>query len=89
VPGGPGVRFDSFLYAGCRVPPHYDSMAAKLIVHAPDREQALDRMDRALAELNIEGIKTNRDEQRRIINEKTFRSGVFGTSYYGEIINGK
>jgi acetyl-CoA carboxylase biotin carboxylase subunit len=89
TPGGPGVRFDSFLYAGCKVPPHYDSMAAKLIVHAPDRERALNRMDRALAELNIEGITTNRDEQRRIINEKIFRSGVFGTSYYEETINGK
>jgi acetyl-CoA carboxylase biotin carboxylase subunit len=89
LPGGPGTRFDSFLYAGCNIPPQYDSMVMKLIVHAPDRGSALDRMDRALAELNIEGIKTNKDEQRRIINEKTFRSGVFGTSYYEEIINDK
>jgi acetyl-CoA carboxylase biotin carboxylase subunit len=86
IPGGPGTRFDSFLYTGCTVPPHYDSMVAKLIVHAPSRDMALDRMDRALAELNIEGIKTNRDEQRHIINEKIFRSGVFGTSYYESII---
>jgi acetyl-CoA carboxylase biotin carboxylase subunit len=86
IPGGPGVRFDSFLYTGCTVPPQYDSMVAKLIVHAPNRELALGRMDRALAELNIEGIKTNREEQRHIINEKTFRSGVFGTSYYESII---
>jgi acetyl-CoA carboxylase biotin carboxylase subunit len=82
VPGGPGTRFDSFLYNGCKVPPHYDSMTAKLIVHAPSRERALDRMNRALGELIIEGIKTNIEEQRRIINEKVFRSGVFGTSYY-------
>jgi acetyl-CoA carboxylase biotin carboxylase subunit len=82
VPGGPGTRFDSFLYTGCTVPPHYDSMVAKLIVHAPNRGQALDRMDRALGELVIEGITTNREEQRRIINERVFRSGVFGTSYY-------
>jgi acetyl-CoA carboxylase biotin carboxylase subunit len=85
IPGGPGTRFDSFLYTGCAVPPHYDSMIAKLIVHAPCRELALDRMDRALGELVIEGIATNREEQRRIINEKVFRSGVFGTSYYETI----
>jgi acetyl-CoA carboxylase biotin carboxylase subunit len=85
VPGGPGVRFDSFLYSGCTVPPHYDSMVGKLIVHAPSREQALLRMDRALAELLIEGIKTNIAQQRFIINHRKFRSGQFGTSYYAEI----
>ncbi|MDR1420362.1 MAG: ATP-grasp domain-containing protein [Treponema sp.] len=85
VPGGPGTRFDSFLYSGCIIPPYYDSMAAKLIVHGPTRERALAKMDRALAELRIEGIKTNRDEQRRIIADKTFRSGNFGTSLYEKI----
>jgi acetyl-CoA carboxylase biotin carboxylase subunit len=63
-------------------------MVAKLIVHAPDRERALNRMDRALGELAIEGIKTNREEQRRIIRERVFRSGVFGTSYYENLIQG-
>ncbi|MDL2229667.1 acetyl-CoA carboxylase biotin carboxylase subunit [Treponema sp. OttesenSCG-928-L16] len=85
VPGGPGVRFDSFLYTGCSVPPHYDSMVAKLIVHAPDRAQALARMDRALFELSIEGIKTNKTQQQFIIRHPKFRSGDFGTSYYSEI----
>lgn len=85
VPGGPGVRFDSFLYNGCTVPPHYDSMVAKLIVHGPTRERALARMNRALQELVIEGIKTNAAQQRWIINHGTFRSGQFGTAYYGEI----
>ncbi|QQO11011.1 acetyl-CoA carboxylase biotin carboxylase subunit [Breznakiella homolactica] len=85
VPGGPGVRFDSFLYTGCVVPPHYDSMVAKLIVHAPTRERAIARMERALHELSIEGIKTNRDQQLRIIGHQIFRSGDFGTSYYAEI----
>ncbi|MDR2103414.1 MAG: ATP-grasp domain-containing protein [Treponema sp.] len=85
LPGGPGVRFDSFLYAGCKVPPHYDSMVAKLIVYAPSREGALARMERALDELNIEGIKTNRAQQRWIIKDSTFRSGLFGTSYYNQI----
>jgi len=85
IPGGPGVRFDSFLYNGCTVPPHYDSMVAKLIVHGPTRERALARMNRALQELVIEGIKTNAAQQRWIINHSTFRSGQFGTAYYGEI----
>jgi acetyl-CoA carboxylase biotin carboxylase subunit len=85
VPGGPGVRFDSFLYAGCNVPPHYDSMAAKLIVHGENRGHALARMDRALGELVIEGIKTNINNQKWIINHPVFRSGKFGTSWYNEI----
>ena len=82
IPGGPGVRFDSFLHIGCRISPHYDSMVAKLIVHAPNRDRAIVRMDRALGELNIEGIMTNHSVQRRIINDRTFRSGDFGTSWY-------
>ena len=85
VPGGPGVRFDSFLYAGCTVPPHYDSMVAKLIVHSANRDLALARMNRALDELVIEGIKTNRDQQKFIINHPVFRSGNFGTSWYEQI----
>jgi acetyl-CoA carboxylase biotin carboxylase subunit len=85
IPGGPGVRFDSFLYAGCTVPPYYDSMVAKLIVHGSTRERALSRMNRALGELVIEGIKTNREEQKWIINNAKFRSGEFGTHYYEEI----
>jgi acetyl-CoA carboxylase biotin carboxylase subunit len=85
IPGGPGVRFDSFLYPGCAVSPHYDSMVAKLIVHDADREKTLNRMDRALGELVIEGIPTNAGRQRWIVNHSTFRSGNFGTSYYSEI----
>jgi acetyl-CoA carboxylase biotin carboxylase subunit len=85
IPGGPGVRFDSFLYTGCRIPPHYDSMVAKLIVHAPNREEALARMDRALGELSVEGIQTNREQQRWIIRDGVFRSGSFGTAYYAGI----
>ncbi|MCX7655926.1 MAG: acetyl-CoA carboxylase biotin carboxylase subunit [Treponemataceae bacterium] len=85
VPGGPGVRFDSFLYSGCTVPPHYDSMVAKLIVYAPTRPLALARMDRALRELRIEGVRTNAAQQRWIINHPKFQSGDFGTGYYAEI----
>jgi acetyl-CoA carboxylase biotin carboxylase subunit len=81
IPGGPGVRFDSYLYTGCTVPPHYDSMVAKLIAHGPNRERVIARMDRALRELTIAGIKTNQDQQRRIINDPVFRSGNFGTAW--------
>jgi acetyl-CoA carboxylase biotin carboxylase subunit len=80
VPGGPEVRFDTFLSAGCVVPPYYDSMVGKLIVHGKDREKALARMDRALSELRIEGIQTNIAQQKRLINEPVFRSGVFGVA---------
>ncbi|MDR0635694.1 MAG: ATP-grasp domain-containing protein [Treponema sp.] len=82
VPGGPGVRFDSFLYTGYTVSPYYDSMVGKLIVHAPTRERAIHRMKRALNELCIEGIKTNQQEQQYIIEENVFRSGNFGNAYY-------
>ncbi|MDR2446731.1 MAG: ATP-grasp domain-containing protein [Treponema sp.] len=85
VPGGIGVRFDTFLSEGCLVPPYYDSMVGKLIVHAANRAQALAKMERALSELVIEGIRTNRMQQEYIIKEKTFRSGGFDTSYYGSI----
>jgi acetyl-CoA carboxylase biotin carboxylase subunit len=88
VPGGIGVRFDTFLSVGCSVPPHYDSMIGKLIVHAPNRPQALAKIARALAELTIEGIKTNRSEQAWIIGEQQFRSGVFGNAYY-ETVSGR
>jgi acetyl-CoA carboxylase biotin carboxylase subunit len=81
VPGGPGVRFDSFLYQGADVPPHYDSMVAKLIALAESRPSALARMDRALSELVIEGIKTNQHDQRRTIAHPVFRSGIFDTSF--------
>ena len=85
IPGGPGVRFDSFLYNGCGVPPYYDSMIAKLIVHDIDRKHALARMDRALRELVIEGINTNIEKQRRVINHPVFIRGDFGTSWLSEI----
>jgi acetyl-CoA carboxylase biotin carboxylase subunit len=82
IPGGPGTRFDSFLYQGADVPPHYDSMIAKLIVHAENRPSALARMGRALSELVIEGVKTNLQIQRRAIAHPAFISGNFDTSFY-------
>ena len=85
IPGGPGVRFDSFLYTGCTVPPHYDALTAKLIVHGKDRDRALAKMDQALRELHIQGIQTNKAQQQWIIRDPLFRSGNFGTSYYEQI----
>ncbi|MDR2490577.1 MAG: ATP-grasp domain-containing protein [Spirochaetaceae bacterium] len=86
VPGGPGVRFDSHLRAGCTIPPYYDAMIAKLIVHDSSRAQAIARMDRCLAELEIEGVATNSAEQRRIIGHPVFQSGVFDTGFYERYI---
>ena len=74
-PGGPGVRVDSHLYSGYKVPPHYDSLIAKVIVHAPTRDMAIERMRGALAELYIDGIKTNIETLNNIISHDAFRSG--------------
>jgi acetyl-CoA carboxylase biotin carboxylase subunit len=73
--GGPGVRWDSHIYEGYRIPPNYDSMIGKLIVHGADRAQAIARMRIALAELVIEGIKTNVPLQQRIMADGGFQEG--------------
>ena len=74
-PGGPGVRVDTHIYAGYKVPPNYDSMIGKLIVHGPDRETAIARMRVALNETVIEGIKTNIPLQQRIMRDVGFQTG--------------
>ena len=74
-PGGPGIRVDSHLYNGYRVPPNYDSMIGKLIAHGESREVAIARMRGALAELVIEGIKTNAPLHRRILGDARFLNG--------------
>lgn len=74
-PGGLGVRVDSHVYGGYTVPPYYDSMIGKLIVHGEDRAGAIARMEGALEEMVIEGIKTNIDLQRRIITDPAFIKG--------------
>ncbi|WP_419730522.1 acetyl-CoA carboxylase biotin carboxylase subunit [Lichenicola sp.] len=76
-PGGLGVRIDSALYAGYVVPPYYDSMVAKLIVHAPTRPEAIARMQRALDEFVISGIKTVIPLHQRIMADPGFRSGDY------------
>ena len=81
VPGGPGVRVDTHLYQGYKVPPYYDSMLAKIIVHAPDRQQAIRRMVRALDELVVEGVHTTTDFLKTILESETFRRGHYSTHF--------
>ena len=76
-PGGPGVRVDSALYAGYVVPPYYDSLVAKLIVHAPSRREAIARLARALDEFVIDGIKTTLPLHQRIVRDKDFAAGDY------------
>ena len=75
TPGGPGVRVDSHIYEGYAVPPNYDSMIGKLIVHGPDRETAIARMRVALSEMVVDGIKTNIPLQQRIMRDQGFQAG--------------
>ena len=77
APGGLGVRVDSALYAGYRVPPYYDSMIAKLIVHAPTRAEAIARMRRALEEFAVLGIKTTIPLHQRIMADPQFQAGDY------------
>lgn len=80
-PGGFGVRVDSAVYNGYKIPPNYDSMIAKVIVHGEDRQEALAKMEMALSELSIEGIATNQEYQLRIINHPVFQEGKQDTSF--------
>ena len=77
APGGLGVRVDSALYAGYMVPPYYDSMIAKLIVHAPSRPEAIARMSRALDEFAVVGVKTTIPLHQRIVEDPTFKAGDY------------
>ena len=74
-PGGPGVRMDTHLYTGYTVPPNYDSMIGKVVAHARDRTVALRRMNRALAELVVEGIRTNVPLHQELLEDPQFQEG--------------
>ena len=80
-PGGPGVRVESHLYAGYAVPPHYDSLVAKLLAHGDSREHAIARMAAALAEIEIGGISTTVPLHRRLMHDEGFRQGGFDIHY--------
>jgi acetyl-CoA carboxylase biotin carboxylase subunit len=81
VPGGPGVRFDSFAHAECTISPYYDSMIAKLIVHGRDRKEAIARMRRALEMTIVEGIRTSVPLHLRILNDPDFQAGKMSTAF--------
>jgi len=84
APGGHGVRIDSHCYSGYTIPPYYDSMIAKVMTFGRTRELALDRMDRALGEYLVRGIKTNIPFSRAIIRDPHFRAGKATTKYIEE-----
>src|SRR5688500_4598427 len=81
VPGGPGVRVDTFAHSECTVSPYYDSMIAKIIVHGRDRQEAIARMRRTLEMTVIEGIKTSIPLHRKILSDADFIAGRFSTSF--------
>ncbi|WP_144549760.1 acetyl-CoA carboxylase biotin carboxylase subunit [Peribacillus simplex] len=80
-PGGYGVRVDSAAYPGYSIPPYYDSMIAKLIVHAPTREEAIEKMKRALGEFVIEGVNTTIPFHIKLLQHEQFVSGEFNTKF--------
>ncbi len=84
LPGGPGVRIDTAVYPNYVVPPYYDSMIAKLIVHARTREIAIARMKRALEAMVVEGIKTTIPLHIKIMNDEKFQKGDFSTKFMEE-----
>jgi acetyl-CoA carboxylase biotin carboxylase subunit len=86
IPGGPGVRWDSHVQVGYSVPPNYDSLVGKLIVHAPTRTEALAVMRRALEELVIEGIQTTIPLHRRIFRHPDFIEGRVDTTWVERVL---
>ena len=81
TPGGPWVRFDTFLYQGYDIPPYYDSMLGKMIVYSSTREEAIRKMQSALCELVIGGAKNNIESQIEIIRDKRFKDGDYYTDF--------
>ena len=89
LPGGPGVRVDTYVYPDYRVPPFYDSLIAKVIVHARTRELAIARMRRALDAMVIEGIQTTIPLHLKIMDDANFQAGNFSTRFMEELLNGR
>ena len=85
VPGGPGIRIDSACYQGCEISPYYDSMIAKLIVHASDRETAIAKMRWALSEFIVDGVSTNIDFHLKLIRRKEFLKGDYDNGFLGRV----
>jgi acetyl-CoA carboxylase biotin carboxylase subunit len=83
LPGGPGVRIDSHIYQGYRMPPYYDSLLAKVITYGNNREESLARMRRVLREFTIEGVSTTLPFHRALLQDPGFIAGEFDTEYVG------
>jgi pyruvate carboxylase subunit A len=83
-PGGPGIRVDSGVYTGYLIPPYYDSLISKLVAHGKDRREAIARMERALYEYIIVGVKTNIIFHKAVLRNARFRSGDFNTGFIKE-----
>ena len=81
LPGGNGIRIDTAIYSGYTIPPYYDSMIAKIITFGTSRNEAISKMKRALEELVIDGVQTNRDFLFDIITHPDFIRGNFDTSF--------
>lgn len=86
LPGGNGIRIDTAVYNGYTIPPVYDSMIAKIIVHAENRKEAISKMKRALEECVIDGIDTNIDFLYKILENESFESGNFDTSFINKFL---
>jgi acetyl-CoA carboxylase biotin carboxylase subunit len=86
VPGGMGVRVDTWAYADCVIPPFYDSLVAKLIAHGNDRQEAIRRMNRALDMFIIEGIFTSIPLHRRILAHTDFQAGRLDTNFINRLL---
>lgn len=89
LPGGNGVRVDTFIYTGYEIPTDYDSMIMKIIVHSENREEALRKMAAALDETVILGIETNLDFQYQILHDPVFAKGLADTSFIGKFLKKK
>jgi acetyl-CoA carboxylase biotin carboxylase subunit len=89
LPGGPGVRVDTHVYAGYRVPPFYDSLLAKVIVHGPTRDAAILCMRRALDEMRVEGVKTTIPVHQRILQHPDFLAGRTSTQFLARLFRGR
>jgi acetyl-CoA carboxylase biotin carboxylase subunit len=87
-PGGVGIRVDSGVYGGWRVPSNYDSLLAKVIAHAPTRKQAIARMRRALDEFICEGVKVNIELHKRILDSPEFQKGDVSTRFLEQMLGG-
>jgi len=87
APGGRSVRVDSAVYTGYKIPPHYDSMIGKIITHARDRQKCIRRMQRAIDELAIIGVTTNRELHQRLLANPGFQSGRFNIHFLEDWLN--